>query len=1397
MSARDAASALLPNSISSALTRPHATTDSRLLQNLIKTEKSYTNHLSSTVTSSRAAAAALKAWGTSEARDVAQTSSLISDLLSEVADAQNNHLEAIRGYREALKDIADREASIRTIVRDRDILVSRLIKASKKNGDVAHAQRELTACEEVLEAEERALIGVKRRTFKEALSMRMKMMGDAGSRMIESAKEAILLLDDFDQHAGHDYDGAGYDQEYAQGNEYGQGGYDAQYDQQQQGQGYGDYQQEHYYGPMHQQYDEGQGMQQGYDFAGQGQQQMPISHEQSNFENASVTPSQSASQAAQGGRYAGKAAEEQSYQQPAFAAGHPHESEERGDSDASSEADVEQAGIQRHENQRPGLQSQNSQPAPTPPAKEHNQANYGLGQQNGRPPREEPPASAPQPAYSQPQMYSATAPRFNYDGAQLAPIPQAPRLYNRGEDNDSSSDEDTRPTTAHQGWSSRPTRGQDDDNSSDEGGRRGGAGGGRPSATPARPGHQKRNSFLGKVSKLFKTDMKEATSGEQHQQQHSRQGSGSNHRRSESADGASAWQTRTDRNVKTAQKDNTKALGLQPRSSLLRPLDAGADNDSSSDDEERRTDLVKVTNTGRGRTQSSVGGSLRRTPSELARITAGPMSTRQRNEAEAKREQEELERKTREAVFGTGVGSGSATLPRTLSRTNSTRSAAAPTPKKKKKKTPSVAGSEVGTSATRQAGSAGPAPPAKTGTYVVHGDQSAGHRGLASLVLPSDIAKGGDANKPYPSIMPPSGLPPAAVSLSRSNSVSTVGRASTIGRASTASKKKKRTSAISDSPGTGLVGMSPRDQGKYTTNSWVPQPQGGQGLAAQAVASLGVTPHKPASGAEIAQKQTAATSGDATGTAQRPVSTLAAPSPAAPAMRPSSSQQSTPLKSALKHPNRPTSPSPAGAGAAPVLDINASLGPIVSAPPRVSAIMAEQEQPSIMPPVPQAPEMKQPSLSVDKNFDGSGRLDMGRSSSAEGLASGESQQQQPSTPARERVALPQLDMPASEPFNVNWRRDSATTPASTKGTPAHAVAKGQSEEILLTPGEQNAYRSLMQSHGGESPEATRNGGKDAQGRDNEAFATEKDPEGVTRIMANRVRVGGGSERAQSPSPAVAPQPSRTYSSEGRTLHTSRSSAAASPAPAAPPHLASALAAPASDVSAAGSATDGVSRRKSVRLAPDTKLPPETPPATAMASGGSTRAPDGFGGFKLESISAPGSSLVSSGNAPNDSSAQQNQDKPKSYEPLSSRIAPPPTAPPRLPNKEREPNAFNTQLVQPEQRERSGWSTRIDRRLANDDSSDEEGGAAQGGAGAGEGIDAYASARRAMGVAQRHWSEATSPVSKKKKSKSGGETGSVRSKSSKRRSGVSDTGYNPAIPLPKGMEVVARGKGSAR
>ncbi|WFD47888.1 hypothetical protein GLX27_002552 [Malassezia furfur] len=187
-------------------------TDSRALQNLIKAEKVYVENLFSATSAAMSAASSLQAWGMSETPDMEKATLTVTKWLEDVASAQRTHGQAIDQFREALKDVLDREHSIRTILRDREILISRVIKSSKRkpsrweviNGDEEHqariseAQQELHACEQLLANESALLVGVKRRTFKEALAMRVKTMGDTGAVMMDSARSILLYLDEFD-----------------------------------------------------------------------------------------------------------------------------------------------------------------------------------------------------------------------------------------------------------------------------------------------------------------------------------------------------------------------------------------------------------------------------------------------------------------------------------------------------------------------------------------------------------------------------------------------------------------------------------------------------------------------------------------------------------------------------------------------------------------------------------------------------------------------------------------------------------------------------------------------------------------------------------------------------------------------------------------------------------------------------------------------------------------------------------------------------------------------------------------------------------------------------------------------------------------------------------------------
>ncbi|WFD07153.1 hypothetical protein MVES1_002511 [Malassezia vespertilionis] len=186
--------------------------DSRALQNLVKAEKAYVDQLFTATSSAVSANSSLQAWGMSETPDLESAALTVSKHLDEVLDAQKTYAHAIDHYRSALKDVLDREQTVRTILRDREILISRVIKLSKKkpsrwevanydddhNRAVEAALAELHACEQALSSETAFLIGVKRRTFKEAMTMRVKTLGDTGAAMMDSARSIIMFLDDFD-----------------------------------------------------------------------------------------------------------------------------------------------------------------------------------------------------------------------------------------------------------------------------------------------------------------------------------------------------------------------------------------------------------------------------------------------------------------------------------------------------------------------------------------------------------------------------------------------------------------------------------------------------------------------------------------------------------------------------------------------------------------------------------------------------------------------------------------------------------------------------------------------------------------------------------------------------------------------------------------------------------------------------------------------------------------------------------------------------------------------------------------------------------------------------------------------------------------------------------------------
>lgn len=1310
-------------------TRHVAPSDSRLLSNLIKAERNYITHLRSSVNAAHGASSSLSAWGTSEAPDVADASGRLANLLSACADVQSTHVAAIEGYRAALKDVADREASIRTVFRDRDILVSRLIKASQKSASasskkspeeraekVAKAQRELAACEEVLTIEEAALVGVKRRTFKEALTMRMKTMGDAGAAMVDAAKEAIILLDQFDSTA--------YQMPISPIEPY-----DDSTLQHQQGMT------QDTLHPYHQ-YNQGP------------DDQYAVNHP--NFENSSVTPSQSASQVYQpnhnrdsmmynapfngiaegdGNHFAQQQgngnpeeydSDEEDWQR-SFGGGQgenaqpvmvhqgvgsvlpaPHQLDMR----AGTEADFvphmfpvhsSRNNDAQHYNASPDMNNiQSATPAPTPPAKDENKrlSRNSTIKKSKRAEAEDSVRSNPTQLNYVSMPPIPTAPRLSSNGVNLAPIPTAPKLYMpgaSGAQEDSSDEEDQRRTVAHRGggsdWTSRnQARREDDGQSSDDG-----------TAKASRLSGNRKTSIFGKMGRLFRGDSKN---------EETRTSSSIDARPKRSS---SQWDTRTDANIRNNYQVHDPSSLQRRQSALSKPL-VPKEEDSSDEEQVDERKLVRNVNKGpplwqTQKSNSDIGASkslikrpasLRRTPS--ATINAGPMSWKAHQEAEEKKRPQSM--------------IGHASAPEGLSR-SSTMISTTPS-KKKKKKVKSTAsndgGSEIGTQSTR------------TKTLATAGSRN-------SVIVTGDASSG---------IRRSDSLNYGAMRGTKEKEKDTL-----------AKRSSKRLSAMSTqqihghgNKGGAMGSIDP--SGKFATSNWVAK----SNMNEEGESKPSVTPAAPvkptARHAVTGQTPKAVTPKPQAPSSSEPPKHVPQPS----------RTMSPPLKPALKHGSDLTRSGSTMSAGAPILP---SIPAPISAPPPASTLLEKQGGSNSIASNPSSLL----SLEQDKNIDGTGRLNFSS------LNEGDSRKDE-GTVKVPRTALPRIDMPASEPFRVeltdNGGRGKVSTPQK-EGVPTFSNG-----DPLLTPNERKAYADFMST--GDNDDAKKVAGQ---------------PEGVTRTTVARASVGGGvlgpknvpppQQQKQQQSPAeepaktvathVAPKLSRSYSGD-ITLsdsssdeeeiirpakpvetsvkaidhqHTGTSTTTATKQPASilsSSHLHAAHGGDGNERSPEGSGVGStVSRRKSVRMAPDVKLPPETPPADT---------PKAFG------------------------SQQSSSSR------LSSRIAPPPPAPPRVTAHSERPIDLGAMP------ERTGWSTRIGM-SRTDDSSDEEND--------GEGQDAYAAARRNFGSISRSWGKAMGKPETEPSSGAGSKAGSITKKKKKKSTGPTNSGYNPAIPLPVGMEVVGR------
>ncbi|KAG9105317.1 hypothetical protein FRC07_009394 [Ceratobasidium sp. 392] len=231
--------------------------DNRLLTNLIKCEKEHHSALLALLVRSHTSLAALSAYASTAAPAVAHA--LLGDTwegciqaFAAADEGLRGYAAALEGWKEELKEVKRVEDEVKSVVRDKEILVGRLIKASKQkiptsslqagpapipnasylapsspssssfslpstsqpyqytptphatqhiNSKLALAQRELHACEAHLASKEAELAEVRRSAMTEGMARRCRAMADVGHVWRERGEQGLGALDELGREA--------------------------------------------------------------------------------------------------------------------------------------------------------------------------------------------------------------------------------------------------------------------------------------------------------------------------------------------------------------------------------------------------------------------------------------------------------------------------------------------------------------------------------------------------------------------------------------------------------------------------------------------------------------------------------------------------------------------------------------------------------------------------------------------------------------------------------------------------------------------------------------------------------------------------------------------------------------------------------------------------------------------------------------------------------------------------------------------------------------------------------------------------------------------------------------------------------------------------------------------
>ncbi|KAF9267038.1 hypothetical protein L218DRAFT_856660 [Marasmius fiardii PR-910] len=214
----------------------HRSSDTRLLNNLISHEKDYSKHLTALLDSSHASCNSLTVFAASSPPPSSQLILTVAGSLHSVDDALRGYAAAVERWRQHLAGLKDLEDEVGNIMRDREILVTRLLKVSTKskppsnnrdsimsfshqssstlddptsmsylpnsleptftapNKKLQAAQAELQACEAHLAIKERELDLKRSMAVREGLQTRFRALAECGSKWTQIARDVDVRL---------------------------------------------------------------------------------------------------------------------------------------------------------------------------------------------------------------------------------------------------------------------------------------------------------------------------------------------------------------------------------------------------------------------------------------------------------------------------------------------------------------------------------------------------------------------------------------------------------------------------------------------------------------------------------------------------------------------------------------------------------------------------------------------------------------------------------------------------------------------------------------------------------------------------------------------------------------------------------------------------------------------------------------------------------------------------------------------------------------------------------------------------------------------------------------------------------------------------------------------------